>query len=145
MSIQSATKQFDDELASVRANITNCEESLVRDRAKETKLVSVIEHLKSVFKDDDLTPAPKKPGRTTKTKHRSELPATSAEFWTGLLAATPQKTDAIMAAAVTALGGITGEDNITALRKRMTSFLQTASKDGKIKSEGQRNDRVYFL
>lgn len=150
MSITTAVQQFEEAYADALSNLEKSRDGVVYWEAQAGKLAETIKAIKAILPAEDIAQAPpaapgqkKAAGKPTGTK-ALEIPATNSEFWMGCLSEKHQKTDEILAVATGKLG-VVGDDKIAILRTRQTVFLQKAAKDGKIKSKGERQNRVYFL
>lgn len=82
--------------------------------------------------------------KDTPKADKKGVPNTKAEFWLGLITEVPQKTSEILDAACTSLG-VTDKEQRVILKQRQTSYLKNFVDDNKIRSEGEQQNRTYFL
>lgn len=147
MSIQTAMKQFDDALAEAVESKATAEAAVEHWSLQVQKLTEAKNALSAILTPADFAAAPGKPAKAAKrasAKSGAAVPKTDSAFWMGLLSETPQSTKAIHEQACAKLG-VTDPDAMKTLQARQTSFLQTAATEGKIKSEGERLNRKYFV
>lgn len=148
MSIQTAMKQVDDSLSEAQTNLETAQKGVIHWEGQLAKLTEAKTALSKIFTADDFAPPPAKGGKPAAKKATAKggvaVPKTDSAFWYGLLTATPQTTKEILDLATAKLD-VTDPDAIDKLRGRQTSYLQTAAKDGVIKSEGERLNRKYFV
>jgi hypothetical protein len=148
MSIQTAMKQVDDSLIEAQTSLETAKSDVIRWEGQLAKLTEAKTALSKIFTADDFAPPPAKAGKPAAKKAAAKggvaIPKTDSAFWHGLLTATPQTTKEILDLATAKLE-VTDSDAIDKLRGRQTSYLQTAAKDGVIKSEGERLNRKYFV
>jgi hypothetical protein len=143
MSVTKAIQGLENDLENAKQNHANVLQSAIVFEGQIKKLTSAIEALKLIGPDEEAAPImhrTKSPGR----KSKNNMPKTDSAFWQALITAKHQKTSDILAAAVGKLG-ITDAEKIAALKQRMPNALTKLLDEKKIKSEGQRLDRTYFV
>lgn len=144
MSIQTAIKQIADALAEANTKADESRKGVIYWDEQVVKLTKSYASIKELFPEDAVSYSPDK--KTKAQGKEKSLPKTPTEFWIGLLTEEPQKMAGILSAAAEKLGvKMEDDENIKVLRARQSNVLQKLIEDGKIKSEGSRQDRTYFL
>jgi hypothetical protein len=150
MSLQAAAKQIHIAINSARSSLEQAQSNVLLYTNELKKSEAALEAIKPLLSPEDLkfdAPAPAK-SKGAKTapakKSASNVPKTDHAFWMSLITDTPQKTGPITEAACAKLG-VTDDEGIAVIKKRMAPFLQDAARAGEIIGQGDRFDRVYFL
>lgn len=147
MSIKTAMKQVEDSVNEAQTNLDTAKNGVIHWEGQLAKLIEAKMALSKIFTAEDFASPPVKGGTkpaAKKAKSATAIPATDSAFWHGLLTPEPQSTKEILGLATAKLG-VTDPDGIKTLQGRQTAYLQTAAKDGLIKSEGERLQRKYFV
>lgn len=154
MFISNALQELDVAATETKASIEQCKVKLDFFEQRLAKIMQTRQAM-SAIEDINLSVDPtmmdakpkkakanKEPAKATKSD--DGLPHTKSEFWLGLITTAPQKTADILDAACKALN-ITDKDLRVKLKQRQTFNLQKFIDTGKIKSEGEQQNRTYFL
>ena len=149
MSVKSAVQQFRDALEASKANLEDSKQKVVFFGKQVEKYTKALASLSEVLTPEDLegsTEAPKAVKKPSEASGKAQLPKTDKDFWFSLVTTAPQKMNDILSTAVQKLG-IAEDDKeaIAALRSRQAIYLQKFLDDGKLKSEGERRERTYFI
>lgn len=150
MSVQTAVQQFRDALDTSKQNLEDAKQNVVFFGKQVEKYTKALTSLTEVLTAEDLegsNQAPRMAKKSTKAEgDKVQLPKTDKDFWFSLLTSTPQKMNEILATATQKLSiAESDKDTIAALRSRQAIYLQKFIDDGKIKSQGERRERTYFI
>jgi hypothetical protein len=148
MSIQTAMKHFDDSLDEAVGNKAEAEKAVIHWTEVVRKLTEAKSALSLILSPEDIAAAPAKGTKPAAKKAAAKsgvaVPKTDAAFWNGLLTTEPQGTKDILELACKKLN-VTDPEAVKTIQARQTAYLQTAAKEGLIKSEGERLQRKYFV